>query len=1219
MTNLSEIHLKNFKSFKNVKLKIPSGFTAILGPNGSGKSNIIDGICFVLGKTSAKSLRAGRFNELITYHKNKRADYAEVSLFFDNSDRKIPVDSDKIGISRKVKLKGDNNYYLIWYEENKDSKNNSKDNNNNTENEKENGKRKPNYVEKRKKIKKSNVIDIFNKMSLCGEGLNIILQGDLIRLIEMSPRERRKTIDEISGIAEYDEKKEKARHELERAREYIDKIDIRVNEVRANLEKLKKEKEDAEKYVKLNEELKSAKYVLTTKKITILNEAIKNTNENITIITELKEKFQKDIRDIDNTTVNLKNKLENIILELKEKGNEEVMELHKSIKELEVNINNDKNQLNNGLIDLKNSKNQMETKKNELIETRDKIESIRKETMDKEKEINNILENLKQLEEERSSLKSSMEKSETHINILTQQERKLSERLNGHQKEVHELRTEMNNINNKINNKNFEINKNNETIRQLKEELDTVNKNSEDTKELYKELEDIGVELEYSKQQLKKLEEEKKELQRSRDLYYSEYAKENAKIKALKEMKKFNVNSTIQNILDAKLPGVIDIAGNLGKTKNEYKTAIEIAGGGRLNNIVVKRMDDGARAINYLKKNNLGRATFLPLDRIRGYEPKRIKGDGVIGRAVDLVEFKEEYRTLFNYIFGSSVIVENLNIAKELSKIHKVRFVSLDGDVVEASGAMVGGSVRRTSTIQVDIDTTKLEKLANKLKEIETKLNGNGDKDEKGNEIENNGINKTIENLNRKINGYSIKKMEIENKLKLIKENENRKLDISKNNSKKIKEMQLINNKLNDELDELEIIQDELESKINKLEENINSAISTRERILKELKSYEDSSIIKRIREIENNIEKLTKEKDTTENDTKRNAVLIKEVLIPKISETMAKIKELEEKNKLIENNIKFYKSNIEKNVKQLREKQDRYVELTKDLKELTEKKEKYEGVIENNNNTKRELEEKINNINSEINSLLIDKTKYETLLEEEEKKLYLCEKVDEMSDETYNKLNEMNDTELEQYTIKLENSIKRLEPINMRAIEDYEYIESRYNELFKKRKEYEQDEKKYIQLIEEVEKRKKEVFIEVYEKVAKNYEEMYKNIGGTGKLSLENPDNPFEGGLLIDASPRGKSLQTLDVMSGGEKSLTALAFLFAIQRLTPAPFYVLDEVDAALDTKNAGLIGEMVSSASNESQFVVISHREQMIAKANTLYGVYMEDGLSKIVGIKL
>jgi len=1217
MTNLSEIHLKNFKSFKNVKLKIPSGFTAILGPNGSGKSNIIDGICFVLGKTSAKSLRAGRFNELITYHKNKRADYAEVSLFFDNSDRKIPVDSDKIGISRKVKLKGDNNYYLIWYEENKDSKNNN--NNNNTENEKENGKRKPNYVEKRKKIKKSNVIDIFNKMSLCGEGLNIILQGDLIRLIEMSPRERRKTIDEISGIAEYDEKKERARHELERAREYIDKIDIRVNEVRANLEKLKKEKEDAEKYVKLNEELKSAKYVLTTKKITILNEAIKNTNENITIITELKEKFQKDIRDIDNTTVNLKNKLENIILELKEKGNEEVMELHKSIKELEVNINNDKNQLNNGLIDLKNSKNQMETKKNELIETRDKIESIRKETMDKEKEINNILENLKQLEEERSSLKSSMEKSETHINILTQQERKLSERLNGHQKELHELRTEMNDINNKINNKNFEINKNNETIRQLKEELDTVNKNSEDTKELYKELEDIGVELEYSKQQLKKLEEEKKELQRSRDLYYSEYAKENAKIKALKEMKKFNVNSTIQNILDAKLPGVIDIAGNLGKTKNEYKTAIEIAGGGRLNNIVVKRMDDGARAINYLKKNNLGRATFLPLDRIRGYEPKRIKGDGVIGRAVDLVEFKEEYRTLFNYIFGSSVIVENLNIAKELSKIHKVRFVSLDGDVVEASGAMVGGSVRRTSTIQVDIDTTKLEKLANKLKEIETKLNGNGDKDEKGNEIENNGINKTIENLNRKINGYSIKKMEIENKLKLIKENENRKLDISKNNSKKIKEMQLINNKLNDELDELEIIQDELESKINKLEENINSAISTRERILKELKSYEDSSIIKRIREIENNIEKLTKEKDTTENDTKRNAVLIKEVLIPKISETMAKIKELEEKNKLIENNIKFYKSNIEKNVKQLREKQDRYVELTKDLKELTEKKEKYEGVIENNNNTKRELEEKINNINSEINSLLIDKTKYETLLEEEEKKLYLCEKVDEMSDETYNKLNEMNDTELEQYTIKLENSIKRLEPINMRAIEDYEYIESRYNELFKKRKEYEQDEKKYIQLIEEVEKRKKEVFIEVYEKVAKNYEEMYKNIGGTGKLSLENPDNPFEGGLLIDASPRGKSLQTLDVMSGGEKSLTALAFLFAIQRLTPAPFYVLDEVDAALDTKNAGLIGEMVSSASNESQFVVISHREQMIAKANTLYGVYMEDGLSKIVGIKL
>lgn len=1201
MINLTEIHLKNFKSFKNVKLKVPLGFTAIMGPNGSGKSNIIDGICFVLGKTSAKSLRAGRFNELITYHKGKRAEYAEVILFFNNESRKIPVNSDKVGISRKVKLKGDNNYYLIWYEEDK-------------------GKEK----EKRKKIKKTEVINLFNRISLCGEGLNIILQGDLIRLIEMSPRERRKTIEEISGIAEYDTKKEKALKELETAREYIDKIDIRINEVRVNLEKLKKEKDDAKKYVELTKELKISKYLLISKKVEILNEAIKNTKKEIGTISDLKNSFKNEINNITNKNIDLKYKLDNIINELKEKGNEEVMELHKSIKELEVIVDNDKTQLNNGLIELKSLKNQLEKYKIEQVETKEKISTIGKTTMEKEKEVKKLAESLKQLGEEKKSLKESLSKSETHVNILKQQERKLSERLSNYQKELHNLRTELNKINNIINNKTFELDKNKELINKLKEELNNINNDNENTKTIYNELEDIGVELEYSKKQLEKLEKERLNIKMKREQLYGEYAKENGKIKALKEMKKFNVNSTIQKILDSNLPGVIGIAGNLGKTKNEYKIAIDVAGGGRLNHIVVKRIDDGIRAINFLKKNNLGRATFLPLDRIKGYEPRYINEDGVIGRAVDLVEFKEEYRNLFNYIFGNTVVVENIDIAKELSKKHKVRFVSLEGDVIESSGALVGGSVRKSSSIQVDIDTSKLEKLGKEIKEIEEKLNGE------------NGLNKTIDNLNRKINGYTIRKMELENKLKIIKENEHRKIEIINNNNKKIKELQLINKKLADELDELDIEKNELDGKIEKLEKDINNDITTKERILKELKYYEDSVMLKRIREIEDKIEKIKTEKNQIEGEIKRNSVLVKEVLLPKISEIIGKIKETEEKTNLMQSNIKFYKENIEKNIKILKEKENKYEELTKDLKELTNKKEQYENEIVNNNIKIKELEQKITNLSEEINKLLIDKAKYETLLEEEEKKLYLCEYTgEELSNgietnkteteekekekEIKEKLNSMSDSELEQYTLKLEQKIKKLEPINMRAIEDYNYIEERYNELFEKRKQYENDEKKYLQLINEIEKRKKSIFLETYEKVAENYEEMYKNIGGTGKLRLENPDSPFEGGLLIDASPRGKTLQTLDVMSGGEKSLTALAFLFAIQRLTPAPFYVLDEVDAALDTKNARLIGEMVSNASKESQFIVISHREQMISNANTMYGIYMEDGLSKIVGIKL
>jgi len=1234
MVQLSEIHLKNFKSFKNAKLKIPPGFTAIMGPNGSGKSNTIDGICFVLGKTSAKSLRAGRFNELITYHKNKRAEYAEVILLFDNKDRKIPIDSDKVGVSRKVKLKGDNNYYLIWYEEegektdgkgsdrdnnlkdddNKDNKDNdnnkdNKDKDNNKDNKNNKNKDiKPKLIEKRKKIKKSQVIDIFNKLSLSGDGLNIILQGDLIRLIEMSPRERRKVIDEISGISEYDEKKEKAQKELERAREYIEKIDIRVNEVKASLKKLKKEKEDAEKYRILTEELKTVKYVLTTKKIEVLKAVLDNLNNNIMELNKSKGEYKNKINYIEENISNLKEKLENIVEELKEKGNEEVMELHKTIKELELTIENHRKNLENSLKELKYSNEQLENKKKELNETREKIETLRKKTMEREEEIKSINENIKHLEEEKKSLRSTMEKWETHINILKNQEGKLTERFSEYQRELHKLRTELNKVVGDIDKKSFQVAQNKEIIKKLEEELKLLDREGVDSKSIYRELEDVSVELEFLKKKLKKLEEERKVLQRKREELYGEYAKENGKIKALKSLENYNLNNTIKSILDANLPGVIDIVGNLGKTKEKYKLAIEVAGGNRLNHIVVRRMEDGVRAIEYLKRNKLGRATFLPMDRIRGREPENIIDEGIIGRAIDLVEFKEEYRNILNYVFGNTFIVKDLKTAKELSKRYRGRFVSLEGDVIEPSGAMVGGSVRSSANIRVEIDTSKLEKLAEELKNIEERLNG-----------KDGGINNKIEEINEKINIYHSKKIELENKLKFIKENEKRKVEVLKNNKIKIKELQLINKKINDELGDLEILKDELDHKIKDIEEKIEDTLHKKERVLQELKSYEDSSIIKRIKELEEKIENLKKRRNTLENDTKRNVTLIKEVLIPKMSEINEKIRELNEKINMLQKNIEFYKNSIEKNIKVLGEKRERYLKLSENLEELTNKKMEYEEEIKKLYDDKKRIMEKIEDMTNEINKLSIDKAKYETKLEDEEKKLYLCEGIEDISEEILNKISNMEINELEKHSIKLENTIKELEPVNMRAIEDYAYIEERYGELFNKRKEYEKDEMKYIQLIEEVEKRKKEVFMEVFEKVSKNYQEIYKSIGGTGKLSLENPENPFEGGLLIDASPQNKSLQSLDVMSGGEKSLTALAFLFAIQNLMPAPFYVLDEVDAALDAKNASLIGDMIKNASKESQFIVISHREQMINKADTLYGVYMENGLSKIVGIKL
>ncbi|ACV24686.1 chromosome segregation protein SMC [Methanocaldococcus fervens] len=1169
MVALERIELKNFKSFKKLSLDIPKGFTAIVGPNGSGKSNIVDAILFVLGKTSAKKLRASRFSGLITYHNGKRADFAEVYLYFSNDNNVFNINANKVGILRRIKKNGETDYYLIWKEGDK---------------------------EKRKKMSKHEIIDLFRRLGLLGD--NVISQGDLLKIINISPIERRKIIDEISGVAEFDEKKKKAEEELKKARELIEMIDIRINEVENNLKKLKKEKEDAERYIKLNEELKSAKYALILKKVSYLNTFLENLQDNIKNLESLKEEFLGKVKDINAEIDNLKVRLDNIINELNEKGNEEVLELHKSIKELEIEIENDKKVLENSKNELNKIENEIKNKKNEIDETQKKIIENRDKIIEKENKIKEIEEKIKNLNYEKERLKEAIAESENIIKSLKKAEMEVTDEIAKSQNELYKLKKELNDLENLVDRKSFEIEKNNEIIKKLKEELESVE--DVDTKPLYLELENLNVDIEFSKKKIKELEEKKKELQSKLDELHAEYVKENARIKALKEMEDISVDKTIREILNANLPGVIDIVGNLGKTKIEYKKAIEVAAGNRLNHIVVKRMEDGVRAIKYLKERKLGRATFLPLDRIEGREAEYIYEDGVIGRAIDLVEFDEKYRKIFEYVFGNTVVVENIDIAKELAKKYrKVRFVTLDGDVIEPSGVMVGGTFKSRAKIKVDVDLSKLNRIADEIIAIEGELRN---------------IKEEIERLNEIIRKSSAKKMEIENTLEIIKKNEMRRREIVEKNNIKIKELELKNKEILDELEELKINKEEILDKINEIESKINELIEKRERIMKELKEYESDENLKRMNEIEDELKILEKEKAKLKNEIDKGLTLVKEILIPKIEELNKKASELINKKAVLEKNISFYEEGINKNLKILEEKKKKYEELAKNLKELTTKKEEIEKEIETLENEKRDVLKKVRDIENRINELMVEKAKYESKLEEEERKLYLCEKVDVSED-----LEEKSIEELELYIGELENEIKKLEPVNMRAIEDYNYVAERYNELIEKRKEYERDEKKYLQLMEELENRKKEVFMEVFNKVAKNFEDVYREIGGYGKLSLENEENPFEGGILIDASPRGKKLLSLDAMSGGEKSLTALAFLFAIQRLNPSPFYVLDEVDAALDVKNVSLIADMIKNASKDSQFIVVSHREQMVSKADVVYGVYMENGLSKVVGIRL
>ncbi|WP_457612123.1 chromosome segregation protein SMC [Methanocaldococcus sp.] len=1143
---LKRIELKNFKSFKSLSLDIPKGFVAIVGPNGSGKSNIVDAILFVLGKSSAKKLRANRFSSLINYHKGRRAEYAEATLYFE-------TDGKEFGILRRVKKSGETEYFLI---ENND----------------------------KKRLTKREVIELFRRLKLLGD--NVISQGDLLNIINMSPIERRKIIDELSGVAEFDEKKKKAEEELKKAKELIEIIDARIEEVKSNLNKLKKEKEEAERYLKLKEELKEVKYTLSLKRVEYLKMLIENLSNNIDNLEREKEKLLDKIKELNREEERKNERLKEIMEKL---GDNEGVKIYNKIKELEIEIRHDKNILNN----LNNEINRLDEEEKKLDNSysneTNKIKELEEEINKNNEKIKSIVEKLNLLRKDYLKIRLEIKEREEDLNNLKNKKDKITDEMEKLKTKLLSLKEEINKLNSEIYRREIEIKNNLERIDKLKKEM---NFEKIDTKSLYIELENLSIELKFLEKKFNEIKEIEEKLKSEISELNSEYLKERAKIKAMEEI---NVDRAVKEILN--LPGVIDIVGNLGKTKAKYRKAIEVAGGNRLNYIVTETTEDAINAINYLKAKNLGRLTFLPLDKIRGKRADHINEPGVVGRAIDLVDFNLKFEKVFEFVFGNTIIVENLRVAKELSNKYRARFVTLDGDVIESSGALVGGSYRGKALIKVD-EEEKIKELENKILKKELKLR----------EVE-----KEIKELKNKIREVERKKIRVEERLESIKEEERRREKIVERNKIEIKELELKNKIL---LEEIERLKDEKTKKINEIkeiEEKIKKLENDKLILEKEMEELGLSSKINIINSLEKEIVELNNEKIKLEKEIEKNRALI-DMIKNNILELQKRKEEIKRKKEAIINNIKIYKENIKAKEEELNKLLNIHKQISETIKELNNEKIKLEKEIEKIINEKNKIEEEIKEIEREINNLYVEKAKYESKLEEEERKLYLCESL-EVKDKYLN----MDIKDLELLLGKIEDEIRKLEPVNMRAIEDYKIVYERYKELIKKREEYEKEEKKYIDMVKEIEKRKKEVFLEVFNRVAKNFEEVYKDIGGVGKLRLENREDPFSGGLLIDASPKGKKLLSLELMSGGEKSLAALAFLFAIQKLNPSSFYVLDEVDSALDVKNVSLIADMIKNLSKDSQFIVISHREQMISKADVVYGVYMEDGVSKVVGIKL
>ncbi|MDY6965678.1 MAG: chromosome segregation protein SMC [Halobacteriota archaeon] len=1161
--HIKEIEIKDFKSFHKTRIPFFDDFTTISGPNGCGKSNIVDAIIFTLGLSNSRTMRAERLTDLINSSNGNNFDLAEVSLKFDNSDRKITVDEDDVTVTRRIK-RTENGYYSYFYF---------------------NG-------------RSCNLSDIHRELSKSGispDGFNVIMQGDVTQIIKMTPVERRKIIEEIAGVAEFDNKTEKAFKELKFVKDRIDMIDIILSEVDSRLEQLKDEKDQALRYNELkNEKKKYESFFLISKLKSAEKELLKIERE----VEEKQSRKDASAKDLSGIKVKIseeENKLKDLNDEIAEKGEDEANQIKMEIEEMLGNISRC-----SGIID---------SLQNELAET----------GLEQKKSFTQIISTYNRSGEILRDIDKEMR---VRAGLLG----KIGEKkaiLDGINEKISEVGAEFTNISTRLSRLKVELevqkNNKNELLRDNDRLADAQKRRSAEKKHL-KEETDRGTKLRLSmidergkiNEALVKINGKIEAL--SRDLSDLELrrVKMSAEVAAIKDklqaaeqeyakkeviaksVKKSRYSHSVGLVLDAmakgRLKGIHGAVAELCKVDKRYAIALEIAAGNRMQCVVVDDDEDASGAINYLKQMGAGRATFLPLNKMNGRQLNNDIGmEGVIDYAINLVHFDPKFYPAFWYVYRDTVVTENLDTARRL--MNKYRLVTLGGELIEKSGAMTGGSAKsRFLPTEEDI---------NRIRDLVTKHE---------------------EELSR----YTDELKRVEGHIESLKENI---LELGAESRKKELELGYIDERISRLSEELAHKEKRL-SDINAEEGNISgeigdieSKISKKHSIISELaheiEELEQSLTNSEARKMNEEAEAVSSDIYELEDDVRTIDVAIKELNLKKeyldkeLEENINRMKELKNKKKQLNTKIDENKDDIkilEGELKVKREVERKFSVELSDLRGLRD--EKMSEISE----LKHRSEEILRNYDGLVDSIsILGNMKSQLIADIDE----LKEEVGEYEEDTNIPSHETIRSKISQ----IEGHMSRLEPVNMRAIAEYDAVLQRQLTTKSRRDVLGDERKEIIGRIEKYEQLKRQTFMETFDAINDNFKKTFEELsGGYGELLLENYDEPFSGGLLIKARPAGKNLMRLEAMSGGEKSLTALSFLFSIQRHRPAPFYALDEVDMFLDGANVDRVAKMIKKLAGDAQFIVVSLREPMIEAADRTIGVVMQEkNISSVTGIKL
>lgn len=1179
---LKELEINGFKSFSGkIELNLTKGINAIVGPNGSGKSNIADAIRWVIGEQSVKTLRGNKMEDVIFAgsDKKKASGFAEVTLVLDNSDKGIDMDFNDISITRRMFRSGESEYYI-----------------------------------NKTQCRLKDITEMLMDTGVGKDGYSIIGQGRVDDILNNKAEGRRAIFEEAAGITKYKHRKLESEKKLEQTERNIIRLEDIINEIKTQLDPLNHQALVAKKYLKLMEELKTLEVNLIISNIEKSRDKLNDYIIELEQMTKLHDAKEEEINKQNQDKDNLKEAIRNLefsiqtiteelysLMNLKEKLEgegrlilEKISFINITLDKLSKDGDNLRFEKTNTLIELDRNKNLLESLKSQTEELRETISSMEKEYKIRYSSIDDLENKIEAMKE-------------SHINLLNSSSDKKSN-LNG----LVSIKTSIENRSNQLNIDNALL------LGQYEDKTALLDKVRSDINDIKSSMERIAE----SRRDLKdKKDSDTLMLKEIEDIYVETRSKKDniiSKLKFLEEMERDygGYNKTIKSILSQhdnikkKISGFRGVIGEIISVTGDHAVAIEIALGSTVQNIITDREEDAKAMIKFLKNNKLGRATFLPISSIKGksfnqYEKQRMALPGVLGIAADMVKYEKEYKNIIYHLLGRIVVVNNMDTAIKLAKTsnYEYRIVTLDGELISPGGAITGGSLgsfasniltRKSQISELKIDysriTQELDRLGVKIEKYKDEIIVCED--------DINHHTESLHSLEIEINNKTNKLNTLNNDIDLIKS----KISI---NEKEFKELDTEKSKLSESITDLEQDLNKFKSEVN----NIEIEIGVLQEKIKAQKGegqnfYNDITSLK-IKEAE-----FKNQAFSVEQNIKRDVSDL-ESLEFKIQENVDEIDNAKSDMISLDAKINENKRNIEEIVSNHEKKQ-------KELEITEEDKKNKEATADNIELSLKSLQQDLTNIQNSLHKIEMQKVKNEMDIENLEFKLL------DLYEMSYRKAIEVrvegfNISKASKRCDELREAIRTLGTINVNAVEEYEKLSARYEFLRNQSDDLIKAKESLLDVINDITKYMKKQFIKEFNKININFNEVFAKLfgGGMAQVVLTDSDDVLGSDIEIVAKTPNKKLQNLLLMSGGERALTAIALLFAILKMKPAPFCVLDEIDSALDDANVDRYAAFLREFS--TQFIIITHRKGSMEVADCLYGVSMEDtGTSKLLSVK-